>query len=132
MTLMNLAINHLENAEVLSNPDGSIRRYYTGKRYWGLSLNLRAVNVWLNITSIASGAGVAVWWEYSWDGRSWLRPLNPLVSEKTATGSFSAEHASSPEIAPYGRLVVEVRHQPTPSAQKFATIDLRAHYKAEK
>ncbi len=131
--MINIAVNHFENADILSQPDGTVRRYYTSKRWWGLSLNMKAVNVWLNIVSMASATGVAVFWEYSWDGRVWLRGANgALITEKTTGGSYSAELTTTAEIAPFGRLVVEIRHQPTPSVQKFATIDLRAHYKTDK
>lgn len=131
--LMNLAVNHYENADVQSLPDGSSRHYYTSKQWWALSLNMRAVNVWLNVSGISAGAGVAAYWEYSWDGRNWLRAAAAVITQKTATGSYAGEHAVSSEIAPYGRLVVEVRNTANPpAAQTFATIDLRAHYKTDK
>lgn len=132
MRLMNLAVNHFENATVNSLPTGAPRKHYVAKRWWGLSLNMKAVNVWLNISQISTTTGVEVWWEYSWDGRMWLRPPAAVISKQTAIGSYAVEMGTSAYIAPFGRLVVEVFHDDAPTVEKSAVIDLRAHYKTDK
>ena len=129
--LLNVAVNHLENADLVSMPDGSVRHVYVAKQWWNLSLNMASVNVWLNISALQGGAGVAVKWQYSWDGRNWLNAQTAVIAEKTAVGSYAGQQNVTSEIAPYGRLVVEVRDTGA-AAQKWVTVDLRAHYKTDK
>jgi len=132
MQLLNVALTHFEDMDVLSMPDGTAKTYYSSKAYWALSMNLRAVNAVMTVKNKSTNAGVAVWWEYSWDGNLWFKSSVAVILEQTTAGSFRAEFANSSEIAPYGRLALQIRQPVSPTTTQYATVTLRALYKMEK
>jgi hypothetical protein len=132
MDMLNIALTHFEDFDILSQPTGAVKRYMTPKAYWGLSLNLLSINAALAVSNLSVNGGVSVWWETSWDGVNWFKAGAAVISEKTTNGQYRGEYGVQSDFGPLGRLVVEIRQPVSPTAQQSATISLRAKYRMDK
>lgn len=123
MSLPGVYVNCVENHDVSSKANGTLREYVvTPKRYWGLGLGATVFKAMLRIDQIDANTQVSVKLQWSIDGVNW-QPGQVLISNKTVVGPYVGESTTAEEQIPYVRLLVAIQ-QETPSSQVDATVSV--------
>ncbi len=122
-----------EDRVVASNSDGSTRTVVlTPKKFWGLGMNLHELFVGFRIKDSGDsndGAGVTIKWQWSLDAKTW-KTGNDVITMKTNPDDYSGIYGTQAHLAPFVRLIAEVKDATVPAAtQKTSMISVWGYFK---